>query len=425
MGRKYFLIFIFLIFAGPARAEVNLVFDDFIPMRRETPSITEFGYLVFPVLSVIPGVGTGFGAGSLVSNFLSSRAAFTGIVTLGDFSTAVLAVNGIGKPDDGVSIDIAAFSTKIPFQIYERGGEGNSNNYFTQLNAEAGGSITLNANYWQKRLNFSSLVGVSRISTAQVNDPDGTHFDNFDNSTTDSVFSTSMLQLDLTDSYIDPRRGFRLEEFRNEDTVFDGLHARFATYDTNATAYIPVGEKSTWAFNYFRGWASMISDNTLSAAQLQKSMSLRCASTDSASRSKCQRAEDERVQTRAAENKFGTATPLGAPMQMRAFPLGRFRGNQSLMYGSEFRLNFGNEKSNFDYGIVSGSLMALQLAFFAEAGTAVDSPASVEAANLRTSYGVGVRLGFSGSIVRADIAMSNEGPQFTFFLGYPWGLSPF
>jgi hypothetical protein len=424
MFRFYFLILISL--GGfNAKCEVQIEAADFIPERRETPSIREFGYLVFPVLSVIPGVGTGFGAGSLVSNFLDSRAAFTGILTLGDFSTAVLSVTGIGKPDDGFSIDVAAFSTRIPFQFYERGVDGNSNQYFTQINAEAGGSVTLNANYWQKRLNFSSLVGVSRISTAQVNDPEGTRFDNFDNATTDSVFSTTMLQLDLTDSYIDPRRGFRLEEFRSEDTVFDGLHARFATYDTVATAYVPVGEKSTWAFNYFRGWASMISDNTLSAAQLQKSLSLRCGSTESASRSKCQKAEDARVQSRAAENKYGTAPALGAPMQMRAFPLGRFKGNQSLMYGSEFRLNFGNEKSNFDYGVVSGSLMAVQLAFFGEAGSAADSPANVESSTLRTSYGLGLRLGFSGSIVRADIAMSNEGPQFTFFLGYPWGLSPF
>jgi hypothetical protein len=41
-------------------------------------------------------------------------------------------------------------------------------------------------------------------------------------------------------------------------------------------------------------------------------------------------------------------------------------------------------------------------------------------AHALSDYGVGVRLGFSGALVRADLGIGSEGSQFTFFFGYPW-----
>ncbi len=396
------------------------------PQRRDSFASREYGHFFFPVATNVPGVGSAFGGGLVLNNIQDTTLRIQSVVTIGDVSTAVVSLSGLGSPDSGFSADGALYSTHIPFRVYARGNFALAKDYFTQSVTEAGGTLFLHENIWQKRIGFHLQLGASRIRTAQVIGPDGDRYVNKDDSGAASLGSTLSFLLDLTDNALDPKRGWRLELIRDETTIFDGLHARFASYDLNTSIYLPMGKKSTLAFNYFLGGAGLISKNTRTENDLHNELSLNCNSiSDPELNNKCSATENLRVAERLSENDYGSASGLGAPMQMRSFPLGRFHGSKTEFASSELRLNFGEENSHFDFGFLSGTLMTMQLALFADFGHVAEYDENLLRTPWRSSYGAGFRLGFSGSFIRADIGVGNEGSQLTFFVGYPWGLSPF
>ncbi|NIP55604.1 MAG: BamA/TamA family outer membrane protein, partial [Phycisphaerae bacterium] len=216
------------------------------------------------------------------------------------------------------------------------------------------------------------------------------------------------LKLDLTDDYLDPRKGARFDlKYQNVpgQTLNDPDYFRV---DTGLTFYLPFRRNDTLALNYYRSDAYVTRIGNVDPASIRAELNAKCQPTDTA----CLIAEEELVNSFINERTYGTATSLGGDNRLRAYPQGRFSGGHMAFAGAEYRWNFVQDAKPFDYFIWKDVTTTLQLSFFAEAGTVAE-----HAANLwndyRTSYGVGGRIvSASGSVYRAEIAQGDEGSQF-------------
>ena len=69
-------------------------------------------------------------------------------------------------------------------------------------------------------------------------------------------------RLDLTDDYGDPRRGILIDVTRSQTPQRDN-GPDFYVMDYNVTGYIPLGRRSTWAFNVLRSDAHVRRQGTI------------------------------------------------------------------------------------------------------------------------------------------------------------------
>ena len=397
-----------------------------VPERREELSKTDKGFLAFPIYTHIPGIGSTVGFGLLGTNLFNSKTQAVATVLTGDSNADVVGIREIHLIKDTLILNFFAYTTRIPSQIFDRGTDSSPDNNFYLVNKEYGGSTEVDLQFWERRIQFNGILGASRIRTTGVNNSDGLGYNNSDGRESDSMGLTLNFQLDLTDDNVDPRKGFNLQVVRDSTDIFDGLRSRFYTVTYDATGYIPLPHHSTWVFNAYRSGAVVTNHNTSTASDLHSGLNLACSGiADATARATCQATEDLRVQERFNENQYGTSTPLGGTGQMRGFPSGRFRGSQSIFYATEIRWNLSTDDKKFDMGFIKGTRSLIQIAPFYELGASADPPNAVENAKLHASYGVGFRFGFSGTLLRADIAMSDEGPQFTVYLGYPFAFPSF
>jgi hypothetical protein len=395
-----------------------------VPDRRENPTRAQQGFLAFPIYTHVPGIGSTIGAGVLSSHVFKTQANIVGVATTGDSNFIAAGLTEVHILSENLYFNFYGYATRIPFQLYDRGDASNQDQFVNLLRREYGATAEASLHFWERRFQLNMMVAPSRLTNLWASSPDGAVFSNRDNTEAGTLGSTVRAQLDFTDDDLDPRRGGKLQMVYHRCDTYDSSHSKYDSWNAFATAYIPVLKSSTWAFNVFRSWSTVIDELHTSEADLRASMTLNCGLIeDPGTRTNCQAAEDRRVKERVAENKYGTAALLGGPTQLRGYPIGRFRGSQSILYATEFRWNITDENTPFDFGFFSGARSVVQIAPFIELGTSVDPPEIVENAPLHATYGVGFRLGFSGTILRADAGMSKEGPEFTFFFGYPWDLS--
>src|SRR6185295_2623932 len=114
-------------------------------------------------------------------------------------------------------------------------------------------------------------------------------------------------KLDLTDDYTDPHKGVRVEPSL-WPTPKHGMGPSFYNTNVNLTAYLPVGDRNTWAFNYYRSDAHVVHEGTTDRAAIEKEIGLDCASlTDPKEKDRC----DKTVTALQAQNKYGSANSLG------------------------------------------------------------------------------------------------------------------
>jgi outer membrane protein assembly factor BamA len=234
--------------------------------------------------------------------------------------------------------------------------------------------------------------------------------------------STALLgtRLDLTDDYVDPRRGLRLD-VTHTHTPPRGSGPDYFVMDYNATAYVPFGGRNTLALNVLRSDAFVTREGETDPAALQQQLGLDCNTVaDPTQRQFC----DDVIANSVANNKFGTASQLGGFNRLRSYPQGRFQGAHTLFYGAEYRWNLTDEKTPFDIFVMKGVRTSVQLALFYEAGVTSDNRDDLwRGKNFRDTYGVGLRIvTASGVVLRGDIGDGREGPNVAVFIGYPWEL---
>lgn len=393
-----------------------------VPERRRAQFLNEPGYAVFPYFYTLPGIGLGYGILGAVTNVGGSYTDIAATAFTGDADGQALGVNAIHLIDRTLVLDLggARFS-RTTIQSYAQRGMSSGKDAYSL--AEFGdsyfGGARLTATFLERRLEgyIGYYGGSARLDALRERDgavialsQKSPHYN----------FTVAILgaRLDATDDYIDPRRGARLEPSVWR-TPRQGSGPDFYFTDLNATAYLPLGRRSTWAFNYFRSDTFVLNRGQTDPDALGRELGLDCAAVpDESRRAECRRYLD----SLAAENANGTATSLGGYRRLRSYPEHRYRGAHIEFFGTEVRWNLTDEVKPFDIYIMRDIRTAVQVAFFYEAGSVADTYGGVWSI-VRQSYGSGLRIvTASGLVYRLDLAAGDEGWQPSVFFQYPWEL---
>ena len=428
MKRFFITLCLSIALVPPARAvdekaESAGVVDSFVVDRRKEQFETSFAYALFPFPYSLPGIGSGL---SVVGGAMNIRDTYTdvyGIVYGGDVEGAALGVGDFHIVPRTLILDVGAGAlSKASIQNFrERGMNAGKDNYLLMDvdNAEYfGGRLT--ATFFERRFEMYGAWygGASKLSS--IRDKDGNVVVQATDASRQRSHTTIFgARIDLTDDYDDPRRGFRFAVTRSASPPGNS-GPDLAVMDYNMTAYLPVGRRNTWAFNYLRSDAIVSRMGETDPARIQDQMGVNCG--DPALTLQQQQYCIDAVNLTIANNTYGTATSLGGFDRLRAYSQGRFRGAHTLFYGSEFRWNLTDEARPFDLFVMKDIRTSLQLAAFYEMGSTADLRAEL-GDTWRESYGVGFRMvTASGVVFRGDVADGHDGIATAIFIGYPWEL---
>ena len=414
-----------LVAAAFETAAVDLVPDDLGgPARRREQFLSEFGYGVLPFPYRLPGIGSGLSVGAAALNIADTYTDLYAIGFGGDAKGGALALGDLHLIRRHLIVD-AGYSKldRASLQSYSQRGMGSGKDDYRLIEVGDteyyGGRLT--ATFFERRFEMYGAwyQGASRLKS--IRDKNGDVIleaqDPPRNSGHVTIFGT---RLDLTDDYVDPRRGLRLDISRTHSPP-RGTGADFYVMDYNTTGYLPFGKRNSLVVNYLRSDAYVKREGVTDPAQLQRELGLDCAALgDPDQRRFC----DEVIENTVAANRFGTATGLGGFNRLRSYTQGRFQGAHTQFLGAEFRWNLTEERRPFDIWLMRDIRTTLQLAFFYEMGVTSDSRSDLNyLGNYRNSYGTGLRVVLgSGIVLRGDVARGKEGYNFALFLGYPWEL---
>lgn len=409
--------------AGDETADSAGDVHSFLIDRRKEQFETSFAYAVFPLPYSLPGVGKGISLVGGAMNIANTYTDVYGIVFGGDVQGAAVGVADIHIIPRTLILDVGAGAVnKASIQNFrERGMNAGKNNYLVLDfdNSEyTGGRLT--ATFLDRRFEVYGAWygGASKLHSIKDNNGNvivEAHDSPRQRSHT-TIFGT---RIDLTDDYDDPRRGARLAVTRSSSPPLDS-GPDFSVMDYNMTAYLPVGRRNTWAFNYLRSDAIVSRQGETDPANIQNQQGINCS--DPSLTAQQQQYCNDAVNLIIANNTYGTATSLGGFDRLRSYSQGRFRGAHTRFYGSEFRWNLTDEAKPFDLFIMKDIRTSLQLAAFYEMGSTADLPDDV-GKTWRKSYGIGFRMiTASGVVFRGDIADGYDGVATAIFIGYPWEL---
>lgn len=278
----------------------------------------------------------------------------------------------------------------------------------------------LTATFFERRLEVYGMGYEVASQLEGIRQRDGTLILDVQDPERDSMQHVAIgARLDLTDDYLDPRKGMRLDISRGWSPRRNSSSSDYYVMEYNTTGYIPVDKRSSVALNYFRSDAFVVSTGETDRVTIESDRGLDCGTiTDPEEQQQC----NQVVNNIIAENRYGTASSLGGTSRLRSYSHDRYIGAHSLFYGAEFRWNITEESTPFNILIMKDVRTALQMAFFYETGSVADSRDDLGRI-MRSSYGAGFRIVTgSGLIFRADVATGSEGPATTMIIGYPWEI---
>jgi hypothetical protein len=392
-----------------------------MPERRRTQFRKESGYYIIPTPYSLPGIGQGLALAAVVTNIKDTYTDAYGFALTGDLAGFGGAVADIHLIPERLILDLNAENlSRARVTSYGQRGMKSEKNDFTLLDV---GDINfygarLTSTFFERRFEVygSGYTFGSRLE--RIRDNSGKTILEAENPESGSS-QTYILgtQIDITDDYTDPRKGLRLDMSGKWSPPRRARAADFYIMEFNASGYIPIGERSTWAFNYFRSAANIIRKGETDRSLIEQEQGLDCGSISDPSQQRfCQQVIDNTI----AANTYGTASSLGGRSRLRSYPQDRYSGAHTVFYGTELRWNLTEEFTPFNIYIMRDIRTAFQLAFFYEIGSVADIQG--ELGNImKSSYGSGFRMvTASGIIFRADVATGNEGAEVTIIIGYPW-----
>ena len=387
--------------------------------RRRPQFQTEPSYLIFPIPVALPGVGE-----MVVVTLLAGNIAGT------NMDAYVLGITGDAEGYAGVFEDIhllpemLIFSifkhdlSKITFNNYDSRGMDSDPDDFTLVEQTKfrGLETKLILTLFDRRFELYGLQYQNESTTVRILDSDGDLIADLSPAIhSESKTTTLGTMIDYTDDRQDPRVGARLQVSRSNTPAEDPDAPEFNVWDYNLTAYIPVGNISTIAFNYFQSDAEVTREGQTDRDVLEQELGIECSGDLD-----CETGRDNLVQKNWAGNKYGTATSLGGDMRLRGYPYLRFNGAHVRFYGAEFRWNLFEEIQPFDWFIWKDVRTGSQVAFFYETATIADTVEGLGSHD-RSNYGIGFRLvTASGFVYRPEVAVGNEGPNGSITFNYPW-----
>lgn len=346
-----------------------------------------------------------------------------GIVFTGDVPGAAAGIADIHLIPKRLILDLGFSAVKkATLQSYSQRGMNTEKDDFRLIELDGtqyyGGRLT--ATFLDRRFELYGAwyQGVTRLES--VRDNEGDVVVEAEGGSRDRNRNTLLgSRIDLTDDYADPRKGFRLDLSWNKNRP-RALAPDFYTIDTNVTAYLPFGKRSTWAFNTLWSDAFVIRKGETDPATIQREQGIDCAdpSLTADQRTFC----IEVVNNSIAQNTFGAAASLGGFSRLRSYPQDRYQGAHTRFYGTEFRWNVTEEKTPFDLVFLKDIRTAVQISAFYEIGNTADRRDDL-GDTWRSTYGVGARIvTASGVVFRADMAFGREGFAPEIFIGYPWEI---
>ena len=394
-------------------------------LRREPVFQYEPSHFIYPVAGKVPGLGQSSGLGATVNNIGGSDIDITAVKMDGDFDVTVFSVLNVHLLKERIIFDAGYFQYDVATQVFNRGQESSKDEYILPTVLGKGHFAQIMLQFQDRMFELYARTNQSNNQLLHVYNKDGEKFDNIDTEKKWTQANEVGITIDLTDHRYDPRQGFRLEHLvKLPQKQDDSLVSEFKVIDTNLSAYIPMGERSTWAFNYFQSDAHITEQSEADSNTLRQNIGMNCSQIqDSMIQTECLKAEDQVIQERLDYNTYGRATPIGGSQRLRAFPNGRFYAGHSRYIGTEFRWNLNDEKSSFNYIIMKGVRTGFQLAAFYGQGGVNDQISELKT-DLK-SYGIGGRVILQGGTVfRIDYATGDEGSQTTVFVDYPWSMNP-
>lgn len=393
-----------------------------IPDRRRPQFENEPAYVVVPYVYDYPGLGKGYGVLGAAANIGGSYTDVAGSVFAGDITGEALGVDAIHVLPRTLILDVGTVHiNRITLQNYSERGMATDKNDYTLLEfgESSFGGARLTATFVDRRFEVYGGVFGGSAQLKSIRYPDGRVIIEAQDAAVDRIRTTIWGgRVDLTDDYVDPRRGIRAEISRWRTPPGDSGPDYFYM-DYNATAYIPIGRRSTWAFNYFRSDAHVKRKGEIDRAEIERELGLNCgALTDPQEKLSCDQVIDNIIDG----NTYGTASSLGGLNRLRSYPEGRYAGAHAEFVGTEIRWNLTEEATPFNIYIMKDVRTSFQVSLFYEIGSVVDDRS--ELWNItRSSYGAGFRMvTASGLVYRIDLASGSEGFQPSIFFQYPWEM---
>jgi hypothetical protein len=395
-----------------------------VPERRRDQFPKDYSYAAFPYPYRLPGIGSGLSLAAGATNIADTYTDAYGILFMGDVKGGAIGVGDIHLIPRTLILDLGTTSIdKAAIQSYSQRGMSTGKDDFQLIEVAdttySGARMT--ATFFDRRVELHGAwyQGASRLKS--IRDKDGNLIIDAQDAPRESGHTTLFgIRFDVTDDYVDPRRGLRFDATRSQSPP-RGSGPDYYVMDYNTTGYIPFGKRSTLALNLLYSDARVRRKGETDPAALQQLLDLDCASiVDPVQQQAC----NEVIATTIAHNTYGTATSLGGFSRLRSYPQGRFSGAHTLFLGTEFRWNLTDERTPFDIFVMKGVRTSIQVAFFYETGVTSDTRGDLyERGNMRDSYGAGLRIvTASGLVFRGDVAHGKEGINTAIFVGYPWEL---
>ena len=403
-------------------AHVSLCFSyTWIPERRKDQYPTQPAYLFVPLPYSKPGIGKGVVALATVSNVAETTADITGFLVTGDARGNIIDGSEVPLYSDILFLDFnLQHINRALVNNYSIRGIGNTSadDYdLLDLSVANETNIELNLTFYERRLNLYYAYRDFEFQVDSIRDNNGTLITDPGQPFRSSGNSDSFkLSVDLTDDYLDPRKGFRIDIAYQDNKAKNLSEPDFYTLDYNLLGYVPMGKIDTLVLNYYQSDAHMQRQGDTDPTSIRAELALNCAPTDTV----CLTTEQELVDNFINARMHGSSSTLGGDLRLRSFPQGRYQGAHTAFIGAEYRWNFKQEARPFDYFIWKDVRTALQIAFFAEIGTVSETSAQLWD-ETRHSYGAGFRLiAASGAVYRFDLAVGNEGAEQIIIFEYPW-----
>ncbi|WP_455198544.1 hypothetical protein [Kaarinaea lacus] len=411
-----FLLVLMAVLPGICFADIS----DNIPERRQSQFDDEPGYAVFPFPYSLPGIGSGLSLVGGASNMVNDYVDIYGLAFSGDVSGAAIGIRDIHLVPRRLILDLGGSAiSNATITNYSQRGMDTDKDDFTLMELSNTGSYgtRLTATFFDRRVEIYGAYYRFWNKLERVLDNDGDLILEAEDKSTSSGDQVIVgTRFDLTDDYQDPRSGLRLD-FSGWHNAREGIGPEYFLLDLNTTAYLPMGKRSTWVFNYFHSDAMLIHKGETDRAVVANDMGLDCTTiTDPDNQQRC----NDLIDTVVANNKYGTASSLGGFSRLRSYSQGRYSGAHSRFWGTEFRWNLTDEFTPFNLYFIRDVRTSIQVSFFYEIGTVAERASDLYDIT-RSSYGVGFRvITASGAVFRGDIAHGHEGFQPNIFIGYPW-----
>ncbi len=397
--------------------------DPIIAERRKVQFPTDFAYALFPYPYSLPGIGQGLGLVGGAMNIADTYTDAYGIIFTGDVQGAALGVADIHIIPRKLILDVGYGTVnEATIRSYSQRGMNTDKNDYVLIEfgdtEYYGGRMT--ATFLDRRFEIYGAWYQGAMKLKSIRDKDGNVIVESQDAPREHGSNTLIgARIDLTDDYYDPRRGIRLDVTRSYSPPRNS-GPDYYVMDYNTTAYVPIGRRSTWAFNLLLSDAVVLRTGETNTAKLEQQQGLNCSDPNLTADQ--QKFCNEVISNMIANNTYGTATQLGGFSRLRSYSQGRYKGAHTLFYGTEVRWNLTDERTPYNIFIMKDIRTAVQVAAFYEIGSTADTRSDLGKI-WRESYGLGLRIvGASGVVLRGDLAFGREGFAPEIFIGYPWEI---